>query len=121
MDTLMKIRNKDPSIYEKEKKFFEESDFEDDDQLAKKKKKGSGKEYTYKDMIREVVKGKIDKDSEASGDDISESDDTTLKKRKIKGETPNEELKRIKNEFQQAANLSEERQSEDDGFLTKKV
>jgi len=34
-----KIRNKDPSIYDKDKKFFEEDDFEDDEELGKGKSK----------------------------------------------------------------------------------
>jgi protein KRI1 len=130
MDTIMKIRNKDPTIYDPTKNFFDEGDFEAQNPHFTPKQKAETP-FTYKDQLRQAVQAKLqnpsgDADSELSFDSNHNSDDETLGKRKKKNpsaiETPNDEAKRIKSEFKVAAkknsvSANPEDSGSDDDFL----
>ncbi len=52
METVAKIRNKDPSIYKVVNPIFEEEDFEDEQ--GNEHKKGKEKKFTYKDLVKQA-------------------------------------------------------------------
>ncbi|KAL4456193.1 hypothetical protein ABPG74_014154 [Tetrahymena malaccensis] len=113
IETLAKIRLKDPSIYKNDKKFFKEKDFEVD---QNGKKSSKNEKMTYAAMVRKEALEKMEKE-----DFSSEEDDYVPQ---VKGETIAEEQKRLKDEFKNAAKKveseSEEDEEADDIFTQKK-
>ncbi|EAR96396.3 KRI1 family carboxy-terminal protein (macronuclear) [Tetrahymena thermophila SB210] len=113
IETLAKIRLRDPSIYKNDKKFFKEKDFE----VEQNDKKSSKKEkMTYAAMVRKEALEKMEKE-----DFSSEEDDYVPQ---VKGETIAEEQKRLKDEFKNAAKKVEsdddEEEEEADAIFTQK-
>jgi protein KRI1 len=108
--TISKIRNKNPEIYQKDVRFFDEQDYREN---AKKLEKGDlGKRdspYTYKKMI---------------GEDVAEhgvfEDEFGPGKEMVIEETPFEVEQRIKTEFKSAAKFNEGEDEEEDLFKIKK-
>lgn len=108
--TISKIRNKNPEIYQKDKRFFDEQDYREN---AKKLEKGDLRKrdspYTYKKMIGEEV--------EEHG--VFEDEFGPGKEMAIE-ETPFEVEQRIKTEFKSAARFNEGEEEEEDLFKIKK-
>ncbi|AFZ81400.1 hypothetical protein BEWA_008100 [Theileria equi strain WA] len=97
--TLLKIKNKDPDIYNNEHVFFNDSDFdaaEDNDSNKKEKP------YTYGDMLRETLI--------AEGSDFLQKDESSFEKQT----SYNDEQEMLKKEFLAA---SKDLDSDDDFFV----
>lgn len=84
MKTINALRTKDSSIYDPNVTFFDRNDQDDDgdhdsnsssDDHAKKKNKKKKKPMRYKDVIREKILEKMEKDNNDDGDDSSDIDD----------------------------------------------
>nr|PVC51406.1 hypothetical protein MACL_00001580 [Theileria orientalis] len=97
--TLLKIKNKDPEIYNNDHTFFNDSDFEVEED---EKDKGPEKPLTYSDMLRETL---LKEGAEA----FEEEDEVPQK-----GLTYNDEQSQLKKEFLEASKALD-----DEEFLTK--
>ncbi|KAH8365685.1 hypothetical protein KR093_003364 [Drosophila rubida] len=106
--TLASLKSKDPKIYDKETRFFNEDESEGDDddkEVAAKKKSSKAKPVTLKDYERKVIlehNGKFE-----SSDDEREEDEQM---ERAQSPTAVEEERRIKAEFRNVMN-----QADDDG------
>ena len=103
LSTISKIRAKDPEIYNSEKKYFDDKDFEASTKFLEKGALGKReKAYTYRDMVAEgVARGTLNSEEEEEED-----------------ETPFEVEQRIKREFKKAVGGDEE--EEEDFMKVKK-
>lgn len=112
------LRQKDESIYDQTKKFFSEEEdgsTSHDDQIRRTKSKPK----TYKDLVREEILEKMEKDD----DGVSSVDtDSDIERRDIKSEQSQERLKKLAYDDEQKAlreeflkDDSDERSSGEDG------
>ncbi|CBZ55708.1 hypothetical protein NCLIV_061330 [Neospora caninum Liverpool] len=108
LDTLARIRNKDPSVYDKNYRFFGDDDFEDD--LGADANKDSGKKTTYKDLVRQTL------EERGATAFVDEEDALSVKKTESQAPSYHDELAALKKAFVAAA----EGVDEDGAFLQKK-
>lgn len=120
MTTLAKLKRKDAEIYEKDKNFFEDKDFEHESVLLGKRGNQSSKydkkKLTYKDQVRmQALAGEL-------GNSDSDNDEDNFNSKKQSDMTPYELEQAQKNEFKKAAawGKQDESGSEEEDFLVKK-
>ncbi|KAL2944049.1 Protein KRI1-like protein [Bienertia sinuspersici] len=104
LDALLKVRNKDPILQEKDVKLFESSDDDDDDDGEKKEKKLKPK--YLKDVIAEHL---IEKGPECEKEEEEEEEEREVKKVKSFAEEQEDLRKEVLNAMAEA-----ERENEDD-------
>ena len=124
--TLNALRSKDDSIYDKDKKFFEnedKSDSDNDNKNGKATKKQKPKRY--KDLVREEILEKMA--AEEGGSDMSDGEDgkdmkTTQIEEKMNKLAYDEEQKALRAEFMKDSDgdSGKEGSDDDDDWLVKK-
>ncbi|EPT24632.1 zinc finger, zz type domain-containing protein [Toxoplasma gondii TgCatPRC2] len=100
LDTLARIKNKDPSVYDKDYRFFGDDDFEDDEDAEATK--GSDKKTTYKDLVRRTL------EERGPTAFIDEEDALSAKKKESQALSYHDELAELKKAFVDAAEGVEE-------------
>lgn len=111
------IKQKDPRIYDKNTKFYSsssEEEEEESDDVNNKKENKKHKPKKLKDIVREQILEKIEKEEISDESDEDEEND----KEPIK--TYQEEQDELKNEFLKAAKDIDNNEEEDDDILVKK-
>ncbi|KAH8255222.1 hypothetical protein KR038_006053 [Drosophila bunnanda] len=117
--TLSSLKSKDPRIYDKETRFFNESSSDDDDKEGESspKKKKKSKPVTIKDYERKVIlehNGKF----ESSDDDQQEKEEEEYQR--AQSPTAVEEERRLKAEFRNVMNQEDDGEDEEFGGIFKK-
>ncbi|GFH59161.1 hypothetical protein CTEN210_15637 [Chaetoceros tenuissimus] len=118
LKTINAIRNKDESIYSKDKKFFEEKDSDDEVEATKKYKP-----MKYRDVVREKILEKME-----NGEDARESDDDdSVDRENIRSLQKDEKLEKLAYDDEQKELRSafmtgddDESSDSDDDWLVKK-
>ncbi|XP_030572547.1 protein KRI1 homolog [Drosophila novamexicana] len=117
--TLASLKSKDPRIYDKETRFFnqkENSASSEDEDSAKKKSNKKSKPVTLKDYERKVIlehNGKFE-----SSDDEQQQTDEHLER--ARSPTAVEEERRLKAEFRSVMNQEDDGEDEEFGGIFKK-
>ncbi|KAH8239965.1 hypothetical protein KR032_009850 [Drosophila birchii] len=117
--TLSSLKSKDPRIYDKETRFFNESSSDEDDKEGESspKKKKKPKPVTLKDYERKVIlehNGKF----ESSDDDQQEKEEEEYER--AQSPTAVEEERRLKDEFRNVMNQEDDGEDEEFGGIFKK-
>lgn len=117
--TLASLKSKDPKIYDKETRFFDDEEDEaadgEDAESSSRKKTSKSKPVTLKDYERKVIlehNGKFE-----SSDDEREADEQN---ERAQSPTAVEEERRLKAEFKKVMNQDDEGEDEEFGGIFKK-
>ncbi|KAH8378962.1 hypothetical protein KR009_002317, partial [Drosophila setifemur] len=116
--TLSSLKSKDPRIYDKETKFFNESsgDEEDNDGESKKKKKKS-KPVTLKDYERKVI---LEHNGKFESSDEEQQEKEQEEFQRAQSPTAVEAERRLKDEFRNVMNQEDDGEDEEFGGIFKK-
>ncbi|BFF96767.1 protein KRI1 homolog [Drosophila madeirensis] len=117
--TLSSLKSKDPRIYDKETRFFNESSEDEDnkDEQTKRKRSNKAKPVTLKDYERKVIlehNGKF----ESSDDEQQQKEEEEFER--AKSPTAVEEERRLKAEFSKVMNQEDNGEDEEFGGIFKK-
>ena len=119
MQTINALRNKDDSIYKKDTKFFKEQQNASSDSEGEITKKRKPK--TYKDMVREEILEKMDRDEDAGSDGDGEKERDIRRSKQYSEKTDklayDEEQKALRADFMDD---DSDNNDEDDDWLVKK-